>query len=76
MFQIGDHVMLKENGANDHLSCYYGRVFEVKGISYRSDFKEIVRVGCEEFEMTWFPERLEKINEVEPIEFDEVLNLL
>ena len=76
MFQIGDHVMLKENGANDHLSRHYGRVFEVKGISYRSDLKEIVRVRCEELEMIWFTERLEKINEVEPIEFDDVMNLL
>ena len=75
MFQIGDYVMLKENEANDHLSRYYGQVFKVKSIDY---------VGGEWFinaeddigGIRWYPDRLKKVCEAGPIDFDDVMNLL
>ena len=78
MFQVGDYVMLKENEANDHLSEYYGQVFEVKGINYFDDGREsyinIYYNGL--FKISWLPERLEKVCETGPIDFDDVMNLL
>ena len=77
MFQIGDHVMLKENEENDYLSEYYGQVFEVKGIDHIDGTREaFIDVENGMIKTSWFPERLEKINEVEPIEFNDVMNLL
>lgn len=78
MFQVGDHVMLKENEANDHLSEYYGRVFEVKGIDYFDDRREVfINIYDDRFgKISWFPERLEKVYVVDPIDFDDVMNLL
>jgi len=78
MFQVGDRVMLKENGANDHLSEYYGEVFEVEGIDYLDDGREAFiniyhdRLG----EISLLAWRLEKIRVVDPIDFDDVMNLL
>ena len=78
MFQIGDHVMLKEHKANDILSEYYGQVFEVKGIDYFNDGREAFidiyhdRLGKISL-LAW---RLEKIHVVDPIDFDDVMNLL
>ena len=78
MFQVGDHVMLKENVANDHLSEYYGHVFEVKGIDYFDDGREaFINIHDDRFgKICWFPERLEKVYVVDPIDFDDVMNLL
>lgn len=83
MFQIGDHVMLKENEANDYLSEYYGQVFEVKGITYIEgiDYVDDRREAFIDVEngmikTSWFSERLEKVYDIDPIDFDDVMNLL
>ena len=78
MFQIGDHVMLKENEANDYLSEYYGQVFEVESIDYFDDGREsFINIYHDRFgKISWFSERLEKVYVVDPIDFDDVMNLL
>ena len=55
MFQIGDHVMLKENEANDYLSEYYGQVFEVKGIDHIDGTREaFIDVENRMIKTSWF----------------------
>lgn len=77
MFQVGDHVMLKENEENDYLSEYYGQVFEVKGIDHIDGTREaFIDVENRMVKTSWFSVRLEKVYDIDPIDFDDVMNLL
>lgn len=69
--------MLKENEENDYLSEYYGQVFEVKGIDHIDGTREaFIDVENRMVKTSWFSVRLEKVYDIDPIDFDDVMNLL
>ena len=67
--------MLNENGANDHLSHHYGHVFKVMLVNEKENYVD-VKNETTGSSFCWFPERLEKVYVVDPIDFDDVMSLL